>query len=547
MEINMSDSTLKPSIPEAAKDSISSTLSKDKAPIITVFEASYNSAVGIDVHLNKMALAYQRAVPESQDLIQDALTTKGTIEELNRAIDWIATKDPEVIIMESTGVYWVPLYLLLEERGLADKTFVLNAYNAKTALGKKSDASDAKHLAQMGRLGAFVGSFIPCKYIRDTRIYSRHINALKKDAVTNKNRLHKLLNMGGIKASTVFSDIRGVAARTILDAVMRGDDAESLKCVIADNCKRLKAQPDEISQAISHLDITAISPLYFDISTKLDQIESEIERYEDLLYKRLKPYYDSIELLTSIPGISQKTACTIISELGDDWSAFTNSKAFCSWVGLAPGNNESAGKRKKAGITKGNKYIRKVLIEAAQSVYRMKSGHLKSGFDRFYSRLHSYHKAVVAIAHKMLRIAYALMTKRELYKDPTLDCVATDDVSAELKLFEEPNMVLNLDDSQDMQSLAVSESADTKSQSDIIIDNSSNASDGDSLEVSSKQVTTAGNTSLPNEQKLSKVVAKPISALKQSVDEPITPKQGSLFSFALGLDQLFSAEPLGQT
>ena len=139
------------------------------------------------------------------------------------------------------------------------------------------------------------------------------------------------------------------------------------------------------------------------------------------------------------------------------------------------------------------------------------------------------------------------MTKRELYKDPTLDCVATDDVSAELKLFEEPNMVLNLDDSQDMQSLAVSESADTKSQSDIIIDNSSNASDGDSLEVSSKQVTTAGNTSLPNEQKLSKVVAKPISALKQSVDEPITPKQGSLFSFALGLDQLFSAEPLGQT
>lgn len=98
-----------------------------------------------------------------------------------------------------------------------------------------------------------------------------------------------------------------------------------------------------------------------------------------------------------------------------------------------------------------------------------------------------------------------------------------------------------------MQSLAVSESADTKSQSDIIIDNSSNASDGDSLEVSSKQVTTAGNTSLPNEQKLSKVVAKPISALKQSVDEPITPKQGSLFSFALGLDQLFSAEPLGQT
>ena len=137
----MSDSTLKPSIPEAAKDSISSTLSKDKAPIITVFEASYNSAVGIDVHLNKMALAYQRAVPESQDLIQDALTTKGTIEELNRAIDWIATKDPEVIIMESTGVYWVPLYLLLEERGFADKTYVLNAYNAKTALGKKSDAS----------------------------------------------------------------------------------------------------------------------------------------------------------------------------------------------------------------------------------------------------------------------------------------------------------------------------------------------------------------------------------------------------------------------
>lgn len=541
----MSDSTLKSSIPEAAKDSTSSTLSKDKAPIITVFEASYNSAVGIDVHLNKMALAYQRAVPESQDLIQDALTTKGTIEELERAVDWIKTKDPEVIIMESTGVYWIPLYLMLEEHGFADRTHVLNAYSAKTALGKKSDASDAKHLAQMGRLGAFVGSFIPCKYIRDTKIYSRHISALKKDAVTNKNRLHKLLNMGGIKASTVFSDIRGVAARAILDAVMRDDNDESLKCVIADNCKRLKAQPDEIFQAISHLDITALSPLYFDISTKLDQIESEIERYEVLLLKRLEPYYEAIKLLTSIPGISQKVACTIISEIGDDWSAFTNSKAFCSWVGIAPGNNESAGKRKKAGITKGNKYIRKALIEGAQSVCRMKSGHLKSEFDRFYSRLRSYHKAVVAIAHKMLRIAYALMTKRELYKDPTLDCVATDDVAAELKLVEEPNLIPSRNASKDMQPLAISESADTKSQ--IMIDNSSNASDGDSLEVSSNQVTTDGNTSLPNEQKLSKVLAKPISALKQSVDEPITPKQGSLFSFALDFDQLLSAEPIGQT
>ena len=388
----------------------------ENADVLAVFYSSHVSAVGIDVHNNKMVLAYQCAVPELNGLMTDMLTTAADMTSLERAVNWILAKNPEVVIMESTGIYWMTLYNLLEKNGFAPKTYVLNAYNVKVMSGHKSDKTDAQHLAAIGRLGTFKGSFIPKMVFRDTRVISRHISNVKRDMAKEKCRLHKLLSIKGLKASTVFSNIAGPTARKILDAVMSGMQGQELYQFIEDNRGRLKASTSEIMTALQYTDIEAITPLYDDYISQIEIYEERLAFLSKLLDQHLINYTPLIKKLTSVPGVNDRIAKIIVSELGDDWSRFKSSKELCSWVGIAPGNKESAGHRINVGITNGNKYIRKALIEAAQSIGKMGDCHLKSWFLNLRNRM-SYNKAITALAHKLLRIIYALVTKDTTYQE----------------------------------------------------------------------------------------------------------------------------------
>ena len=398
-------------------DSNTKTTPKDSNSMLALFNSSHISSVGIDVHNNKMVLAFQRSLLESNGLETDMFTTCADITSLNKAVNWISEKAPEVIIMESTGVYWVPLYNILEDKGYAPSTHVLNASDVKVMSGHKSDKTDAQHLASIGRLGTFKSSFIPTREIREMRIISRQIFNIKRDCAKEKCRLHKLLCIKGFKASNVFSNISGPTAQTILDGVMRGLTGAELYKYIEENKGRLHASTDEIMEALQYTDINSIKPLYYDIVRQIDFYQMRIEELSQLLDEHLKPYQHELELLKSIPGINDRIAKILISELGTDYSRFITSKHFCSWVGLAPGNKESAGHRINVGITQGNRYIRKALIEAAQSIGKMRGGYLHLCFKRFKQRM-SYNKAVTALAHKLLRIIYAIVTTNKPYHEP---------------------------------------------------------------------------------------------------------------------------------
>ena len=212
-----------------------------------VFSALYETAVGIDVHEKKMVACYQSSRFGNGELKtehRDFGTTQRQLEELTA---WCKNLNPEIILFESTGVYWVSLYEKLEQSGLApDKVAVLNGRDVKAVHGRKTDWADAKRLTEIGRYGAFKASFIPSKQIRDLRFMFRSLSALKKEKQRTVNILHKLFTCSGLRASQVFSDIRGKAATVIMNAVIAGVQGAELMKVIRSNCSRLKASAEDI-------------------------------------------------------------------------------------------------------------------------------------------------------------------------------------------------------------------------------------------------------------------------------------------------------------
>ena len=382
-----------------------------------LFESSYASAVGIDVHNNKMVAVYQKSDSSTNSIEQDILTTQADLDELKRLVDWILDKNPEVITMESTGVYWFNLYQQLEDAGLGSKSHVLNAHAVKVISGRKTDKTDAAHLATVGRLGMFRSSYIPEPLVRETRLLSRHIHTLTHDRSRCSNRMHNKLTALGMKASVAFSDVNGKAARMIIRAALSGMTGETLISFIEENGKRLKLPTEQIFKLVQFRPEKIVAKqLYFNLTTQYDLITSQISELGRMLDNILEPFSAQVSLLMTIPGFNKRTAQVLISELGVDWkSNFPTSHHLASWIGIAPGNKESAGVRYRTGITKGNKYIRNALIEAAHAAAKSKD-HRLSGFFKNMCHRRGAKKSKVALGHKLLRIAYAMMASGEPYK-----------------------------------------------------------------------------------------------------------------------------------
>lgn len=372
----------------------------------SVVNAHYDTAIGIDVHLDLLVCAYQYCDREAKKIRTDFAEFHTAASDLKRFGRWCAERHPEIILMESTGVLWRSPYETLEKFGFTtDQLALVNARDVKAVYGRKSDEQDAKRLAEIARVGNFKKSFVPPREFRDMRVISRNYRTSTNDYSRHKNRYQKDLNSTGCRASTVFSNVNGMAAQNILRAYIL--DGADLETVIKNNCRRLKATPEEIYDALRVEFSPAMLMMLRDDLVHLTWLEDRQERLLDMLRTIQGPYEEFIRRLCTIPGINEITARLLFAELTDNLEAFSSSEHLASWLGVCPGNNESAGKKHACGTPKGNKYARQVLIEAANGISLMKSGALHDRFEAYRIR-RGRKRAIVAIAHLLVRIIYAL-------------------------------------------------------------------------------------------------------------------------------------------
>ena len=378
-----------------------------------VVAAMYSSAVGVDVHLDLLVCCYQSYDVRNSTTVTEYANFGTDAPELQKFAQWIRERDPEIVLMESTGVLWQSAYEALEKVGFTQQQLALvNARDVKAAVGRKTDKQDACRLAEYARFGCFKKSFVPRKEFRQMRTIARAYAKLRNDYARAKNRYQKMLNGIGFRAGTVFSDIRGKSATAILDALIGGE--ADMRKVIRDNCRRLKATEDEIFDA---LNFEIPNGMLRGLKTQRAYVcfveKACLEMFETLREMQ-KPFEPFIELLLSITCVKEVSARLLFAEITDDLSSFATSEQFCSWMGICPGNNISAGKGHSGKSPKGNKWARRVLTEIAQGIGLSRNNELKDRFQVFKER-RGTKRAIVAMGHKLARLIYCMFKHGELY------------------------------------------------------------------------------------------------------------------------------------
>jgi transposase len=328
--------------------------------------------------------------------------------------EWVASLCPDEVVMESTGIYWKSPYAALEAVGIRAK--VVNARHVKNVPGRKTDISDAQWLATLARAGLLRGSFVPPAKLRQLRLIARQRQKLVSQLAAEKNRLHKVLTDCGIRLGVVVSDIHGQSARAMIKAIIAGQAPHE---VVKLASGRLKASREELFDALQG-ELTASHRFVLgELMDHIEELEARIARFDARLLDELQSERNMLALLQTIPGIDLMGAAMLLVEIGTDMEVFGSAERLASWVGICPGNNESAGKRKSGRVRKGNPYVRRLLCEFAHAASRTTSV-FKSKFQSLVVR-RGYKRAIIAIAHKILRTIFFILARREHYRDSATD------------------------------------------------------------------------------------------------------------------------------
>lgn len=362
---------------------------------------------GMDVH--KKSITACLLLPGQKEV-----RTFGTMtDDLLELVDWLRIHHCTHVAMESTGVYWKPIYNLLElETGLT--VYVVNAQHIKQVPGRKTDIKDAEWIADLLKHGLLKPSYIPHREQRELRELVRYRRSLIDEKAREANRIQKVLEGANIKFGSVATDVLGVSGRLILRDLIGGNtNAQEL----AQHSKRnLRKKLPLLERSLQGL-VGKHQRLL--LKTQLDHIEYLERQIEDLtkeIDERLSPFEEELERLESIPGIGRKTAQHLLAEIGTNMSRFPSAAHLTSWAGIAPGQNESAGKKRNSRTRDGNKYLRSALVEAATSAIRKKDTYLHARYQRLKHR-RGTKKAMVATARTLLVILYHLLTKKESYQE----------------------------------------------------------------------------------------------------------------------------------
>ena len=375
--------------------------------------AFYKRVIGLDVHQAQITAC--ALIEEADGTTRIEQRQFGAFKKDRRALaEWAVALRPDELFMESTGIYWKSPYAALEEVGLRGK--VVNARHVKNVPGRKTDIGDAQWLATLARAGLLRASFVPPAKMRELRLIARHRQKLVGQLSAEKNRLHKVLTDGGIRLAVVVSDVHGQSARAMVKALIENKAPHE---VLTFATRRLKASREELFDALQG-ELTDSHRFVLDeLMRHIEAIEACIARFDLRLLAGLESERPWLALLQTLPGVDLIGAAMLLVEIGTDMDAFGSADRLASWVGICPGNNESAGKRKSGRVRKGNLYVRRLLCEFAHAASRTTSV-FKSKFQSLVVR-RGHTRSIVALGHNMLRTIFFMLKRREHYRDSATD------------------------------------------------------------------------------------------------------------------------------
>jgi len=379
-----------------------------------MLEAIVKRSAGLDVHKAMVVatILFEKEDGELEDVTREFKTFPKDLADL---ANWLDDQKVESTVMETTGVYWKSVHQALEAKEL--KVHVVNARHIKQIPGRKTDIADSKWLASLARFGLLKGSFIPPQDLRNLRLLTRYRIKLKCNIASEVNRLHKILDDGGTRLGVVISDLQGVSGQAIISGLIKGEHIDKLVSYLKGTTKKKR---EEVKACLSGNGLSRChKSLLKKISDHINYLQKECQNLEEEIFTAMQPYKDQWQVLQTIPGIDALTAAVIIAEIGVDMQRFGTSEQFCSWAGMCPGNNESAGKRKSGKTRKGPPVLRSTLCEVANSAVKT-----RSQFKGYYQGLvirRGHKRAVFAAGHKVLRVVFYLLTTNKGYTDPKIN------------------------------------------------------------------------------------------------------------------------------
>jgi transposase len=380
-------------------------------------EVLYPCCCGLDVHKKTVVACLVHAGAGGQHR-REVRTFATMTDELLALADWLRMAGCTHVAMESTGVYWKPVYNILEDQDQFE-VLVVNAAHIKAVPGRKTDVKDAEWIADLLQHGLVRPSFIPDRPQRELRDLTRTRTALIDERAAAVNRLQKVREDANLKVASVATDVMGVSGRAMLAAILQGTTDPA---TLADLAKgRLRAKRAELERALAGRISGHHRLLLTTHLAHVDFLDEEIARLSAEIAQRLRPVEEAMQRLDTIPGVDRHTAEVLLAELGTELARFPSAAHVASWAGMCPGNHESAGKRRGGRTRKGSKWLRRALIEAACGAVRTKQPG-RTALAGHYRRLvarRGRQKAIVAVGHRILIIVYNVLRHGQAYQEPT--------------------------------------------------------------------------------------------------------------------------------
>jgi transposase len=370
----------------------------------------YSAVAGLDVHKRTVVAAI--IVPCDDGQWQRETRSFSTMTaELLALSDWLLAHQVTHVAMESTGEYWKPVFNILEG---SVEVLLVNAQHLSRVPGRKTDQSDADWIAELMQYGLLKASFVPPVGQRELRELTRYRSTFVRERANLINRVHKLLESANIKLACVATDVMGVSSRAMLAALIAGQTDSQLLAELAKG--RLRGKRDQLTQALQGRMKSHHRFVLTELLCQIDGLDETITRFDAQIAEACRPFEEGVALLDTIPGVGRETAEIIVSEIGIDMSRFPSAHHLAAWAGVAPGNNESAGKRRSGKTRKGDQPLGAALNQAANAASRTRNTYLSAQYHRLARRL-GRKKAIVAVAHSILIIAYHLLQRHEPYRD----------------------------------------------------------------------------------------------------------------------------------
>jgi transposase len=365
---------------------------------------------GVDVH--KQSVVACAIVPGTGRQTHKEIRTFGTMTaDLLEFADWLHTSGVTHVAMEATGVYWKPLWNLLEGQF---ELLLVNAQHVKQVPGRKTDVKDSEWLADLLRHGLLRASFVPDRPQRELRELTRYRTTLVRERTAEINRIQKTLEGANIKLGDVATDVVGISGRAIMRALVAGQTDVTVLAELARG--KLRDKLPQLQRALSGNFGSHQRFLLAQQLAHLEQLDELIECLDAEVVERLRPVAEVVDRLDTIPGVGRRTAEILLAEIGLDMARFPTARHLASWAGMCPGNNQSAGKRKTGKTRKGDQWLRAALIETARACGRSRKTYLGALYGRLLRR-RGKNKAAVAVGHAVLVIAYYLLTRQTDYVD----------------------------------------------------------------------------------------------------------------------------------